>query len=547
MGRSTDFAATVAAQQSISTMLTAGEAVQRGDLALVGADGKVYWGAIPGSGASTSLRPPAGGPQLDHFNTGASIPAATSTTGSGADLYEMVKLSNGNFAVVFTDGTGTKVKFAIITQDSIVVLNETGLDTACNANTNVSAVALAAGGFAIGYVQANGTASVTLLDNAGNITKALFAIDPATTARNIRIAQLNNGNIVSAVGHNTFVRYSVYTQGGVAVKAATQIGGNASYGQNGERFQGVVALAGGGFVVAYNIATSVGASTTYSQRYDAAGTAQGGVNVLMNGSAASVFTYAVALTGGGYAVAAVAGGGGGGYLGIYDGAGAVQGSGPFALGRLNVEIYGNQLSLAAAPNGDVGVCYAQSLNLMVLRWTAAGAIVRQTILDGIMTSASLTFTPDNFAIVAATANTVVKVYHLTPGLFVTYTTLTTSYQVPTYPRLYVHSVAYSGWTALPAYMLGMQISSGGGVNIISTLTNITTRQRMTLTGVITAGAAKDAPVPVQITGVAALRQPFAQAWVTNQNGSSPPGQKMYAVGGTAVLNGIQPLTTNPIN
>lgn len=555
MGRSTRTAKLAAsAAPIVNASIFAGEPVQRGDVILQGADSKGWIAALPNASAmALTMRPPAGGPQQDNILINSATAAAKAQYGSGDDLYEVIKLNNGNIAVVWIDTAVAKIKASVYNQDGAVVVPETALSSAVpHTARNVSAVALAGGGFAVGFVNAaSGVASpngaaLGIYDNSCNLVQIPVATDAASGNATlvVRIAQLANGNIVSFATSGTSARFSIYSLTLAQVKAATQVYTNVAGTASGSRTIGVAALTGGGFAVAYN---NMGASsaTMYAQVYTAVGAAVGAaIQLNYVGTAQNAFIQIVGLTGGGFAAAAGTSSGGL-KMTISDKDGNVQGGGVIDLGRLNVEVYGNQFNLAAAPNGDVGVAYSSSTTaLTVARYAANGNVVVAPVqLDSVGSSANIAFNADNTATVVTAVSSNINVYQLTAAFAPAWPTAT----IPapgqgSYPKHYAFAVS-STLYPLASYMTLIQANSGA----ITLTTRYWRRQAMTLVGVANYAAAKDAPLSIQVSGQASLRVPFPQPWATNQQGANPPGQKMNVVGSTATLQGVQAATTYPLN
>lgn len=548
MGRTADSSSSNGSTPIINTLFTAGEAIQRGDMVLVGADGKAYAAAYPTDNAfSQQMRPTVGGPQVVNGVLANIQAAAGSAIGAGSDQYDVVRLSNGNILIAYVDPTTQIPCFSILNQDGGLVVNQKSIVVAgTQASNMVSAVALAGGGFAIGFKMST-AGYIAVFDNAGNATVAPFIVEPNATIGYYRIAQLVNGNLVMASLHTTSIRVSIFTPAGASVKASAVVV-SSSYGSSGDRSIGIAALTGGGFVIGYNSASSSSACTQWSQRFDSAGVAQGAANQVGGGASGSnAFVYIVAMTGGGYACASV-GNGTGCYLCIYNATGTLQGAAIF-LGRLNNEIYGNFCALAASPDGYVGIVYVHTTaGLMGAVYMAdATPISAPHVIEAKGASASVTYNPDGSATVVAVVSdqsSWAKVYNMSSGLWPNSTFQSSWAAGQSFPRCVGLSVT-SSKTTIPCYMLIVQ---GNGANSpIQVMTNFTVRQAMTLTGVCTVAAAKDATVAVQITGQAALRRSFTATWATNQQGANPPGQRMHAIGNVALLQGVQPTTPPAIN
>lgn len=548
------------ALQVINAAITAAQAVQRGDLVLMGADSKGYPAAYPNDSALDQfLRPTAGSGEVANRTTGMDATTASTpmASGSGVDIYDVVKLTNGRILVAYPSGATGFPSFTIYDQDANVLVGSRAVANAgVSVIGNVSAAALPNGGFAICYFGAINQAwsvYLAIYDADGNQTVPPFKVyTSAATVYAVRMARLANGNIVVAMKINNAAYFAIYKTDGTQVIAATLVASNDAASQ-GDRSIGVASLVGGGFVIAYILATSGGAAYAWARQYDNSGTAftQAGVSLSTNtGNNPIGFVYPVALAGGGYAIGAVVASGTV-FLTIFNSAGAIMAQ--RNLGALKNTINGNFMSVAAAPNGNVGIAWigtgTGAAGLMVAVYGANGAIIAsptlvQAEVSGSSTfdsGGSLTFGDDNTAFACATIGSRATVFVLTSQL-----SLITSWASPYGGASYARHVALGGTSPqanLPSYFLAAQGSSGA----INVHANVIKRQAMTLVGVATNSAAKDAQVGLQLTGLATLRRPFPQTWATNQQNATPPGQRAYAIGTTAVLSGIQSATPSPIN
>lgn len=541
----------------INSVLPAGERIQRGDIVLVGADGKGYAAALPSDSViAQAMRPTAGGPLSTNFQVAAKTVLGSSLTGAGADCYDVVELTNKNILVAALDGTSAvgKPLFSVLDPEGNVVVSARAVANLSgnDAGRNISAVALPNGGFALGYTTSTGT-WLAVYDSAGAQVLPPFQVGPAGFFA-IRIARLTNNSIVIFTANTTTgaqnFSYSVYKADGTVVKAAANIV-TSSYGTWNDRCLGVVGLAGGGFALGWIIGAASSAAAAQYRVFDNSGTPIGNASNLWPQNSSNIigFCYLVSLPDGGFAMAAYSSTVGA-HLGIFNAAGVLR-TNVINLGLPDNVTYGNSVAIAAGPNGIVGVIAAIPSGVVGSTYSSAGVLlagpkVIEAFVSGNQSCGSLSFNEDGsaFASVSSTANSgAAKVIFLNSAFTPTLTWQSTYSQSNSWGRPKLMGVSNPKVDGV-VYMLFYQQSPSTAIGMVS---NIASRQPLTTLGIATNNVDKDGQVGVQMTGMATLRRPFTLPWATNQQMASPPGQRMYAVGSTAVMSGIQPVAPNPIN
>lgn len=543
------------AQEIISTVLPAGEAIQRGDLVLVGGDGKGYVAALPTDAEIyRAIRPSAGGAQLEHFRLASSFAVAAAYNDAYGDTFDVIKLSNGNLLVTSPDASestyGVPV-FSLFDSDGKVIISQRGIPNinGATAARNVPAIALPNGGFAIAYLTGSGL-WLSIHDATGAQVRAPFSVGNSVQY-GVRMALLENGTIAIATCGSLTVSYSVWKTDGTAVKASTQL----ASGQNGawrDRIMAVTALVGGGFAIGYVVGITTGTCQAYSQVFSSAGVSLGATPLWPTpGNNGYGGCHMTPLQDGGYAFAAT-GNTIGGYLGFYNAQGAVRRS--IKLGNLINEDAGNCIGLATAPNGNVGVVYTTSsatVGTAAAIYNPAGEVVAapRTVeaYNAWSQCGPLSFNEDGSAYFAASAyaagQSLPRVYVLDAAFNVTGKMQLTGTTIWNSPRPKIFSTKHSKVDE-PCYALAYQEGTAKGI-VLSIYLGM--RQQMTLLGVATNNAPKGNSASVQMTGMVVLRKRFSQPWTANQQGANPPGQRMQAMGNTAVLSGIQSDISNQIN
>lgn len=542
-------------QEIINAVLPAGELIQRGDLVLVGADGKGYVAALPADAEiSRAVRPTAGGPQLEHFRLASSFAVAAAYNDNYGDTFDAIKLTNGNLLVTSADASEAVVGlpvFSLFDSDGKVILPQRGIPNISGAAAarNVPAIALPNGGFAIAYLTATGL-WLSIHDAAGVQVRAPFAIGN-NAQYGVRMALLENGNIAVATCGTLTIGYSVWKTDGTAVKAAT----NLANGQNGawrDRIMAVTALTGGGFAIGYVIGDTTSTCMAYSHVFSAAGVA-GAATPLWptRGTNGYGGCHITALQDGGYAFAAT-GNQIGCYLGFYTAQGGLRKT--INLGTLTTQDSANGIGLATAPNGNVGIVYTsvnEAVGVAVALYGPAGEVLAAPRKVEAYTATTqcgpLSFNEDGSAYFGATSGSggqaLPRVYVLDPTFNTAGKMQLSGTTIWTSPRPKVFSTKNSKIDE-PCYALVYQEGTAKGL-VLSVY--LAMRQQMTLLGVATNNAPKGNSASVQMTGMTVLRKRFAQPWAVNQQGSNPPGQRMQAMGNTAVLAGIQSDSSTQIN
>lgn len=545
------------AQAIINSVLPAGERIQRGDIVLVGADGKGYMAALPSeSKLAQAMRPTAGGPQLVNYQLASRFTLGSSgaTTGDG---YEVVVLTNKNILVAAVgasaanDGRGSPAFMVLDPDGNTVITWRVMLNLTGNEFTgNVSAVALPGGGFAIAYTALNAV-MLAIYDAAGVQVLPPFKVHNSYMA--VRIALLANGNIaiVAATTGNSAANMvcSIYSTDGSVVKAAFTVA-TSSYGTWHDRIIGVAALTGGGFVVGYILGTGSSTAMACWRIYDNTGSPVGGATSLWPRDAANITCYChiAPLPDGGFAFAAY-----GATVGAYLAICSAQGGLRIPLINLGVVngTQNNAMALTVAPNGNVGAVAVTDGGTKVWLYSLAdnklivtGKVIEPYSAAAVAVCGTMFINDDNsvcLAISMAMNPHSPKVFTFDPDFNLISAWQSDGRQI-SYTRAKVIGVVNSKANAR-AYMLFYQ-EIGSAIQMVS---NLVVRQPMTTLGVATNNAEKDNEVGVQMTGVTTLRRSFALPWTTNQQSANPPGQRMYAAGSTAVMSGIQPAAANPIN
>lgn len=474
---------------------------------------------------------------------------------AGADPYDVVELTNKNILVMALDGANGygKPGFCVCDADGNIVVSWRAMANygGSDGGRNASAVALPDGGFAIAHLTTTGT-WLAVYDAMGNQVVPPFQVGPANYHA-IRIARLANNNIVvvnaTTVTNSATFSYSVYRLDGTVVKAASLFA-NSSYGTYNDRSIGVAALTGGGFVIGWIQGTASAAAAAYWRLYDNDGVpASGSASALWPQTSTNLlgFCSVVALSSGGFAFAAHSATVGA-HLGIFTSAGARHAS--INLGQAINFTYGNVVHIAAGPNGNVGAIVANDSGVVISLYSATGAVLSapraiEPYMAG-QTCGSLSFNEGGSALACVTvpgSGNAPKVIALAPDFTITHTWQSALTQTNSYGRPKAIWVTNSK-VDVPAYMMIAQDAATTGIRMVS---NFTSRQQLTTLGVAMNNADKNSPVGLQMTGMAWLRRAFMLPWTTNQQTSTPPGQRMYALGTTAVMSGIQPVAPNSIN
>jgi hypothetical protein len=528
-----------------STTYVAGEAVQQGQLANLGADGLAYYSLDP-LGPGGALRPLAG--QLATVFPYAAGPA--SVVGPAGAIIGGCVLTNGN-AVVFT-AQSSVLQFGIY--NSLGVLQGPLVTVATNVSPRVfmAVAALSNGGFAFSYVTTVGAGqpSVAVYNAAGAVVLAPTLVESGTSAASMSIAALLNGGFVIAynsVGDGS-CRYAVYSNTGAVVKAAanTTMGGMSLTSPCG---LSVAALADGGFVVVGLAMNGTNASGLFS-RYNAAGVAQQtNVTAVQAGTSNTIGTICVVgLSGGGFVIAGYYGPSSATYVATYTSAGVQVGATyvPSSYGNLNYP----GIALVARPGGTDAILVsptsvsAVAVTICLPNGTA-GASVNNAQLGSCNTLAVLA--NGHIVIAGVGSNMVVLDASLSGVGSASLVSLGLNAGTPNQTPACILPMAPSALN--PAVPLALTCTSAAGVTpkLASVATVVQGAQKTTPVGVFGASAAAGSAVPVQFLGQATLASGFVQPCVVDANGNVPPGQRMSIIGNQAILNGIQATTRRQIN
>ncbi|MET0264706.1 MAG: hypothetical protein ABW202_03755 [Duganella sp.] len=551
MGRTADSSGSSGgATPVVTTVITAGEDIQRGDLILQGTDGKGYYAARPEDSAlDLDLRPPGGGAQISN-----GLIWNGSVADSTVNLFQLNgaiysdKLKNGHIVISYVkpnaDQSFQSVFFSIINPDAGVLRFAEPVPESDGQFVSTSVVALSNGGFAIGF-KSKSKGYIAVYDQLGTLIGTPFLVEPNTTVNSLRIAQLQNDNLAMISAHSGHIRVAIHTPQGVAVQPSfLHRTSAAGLSEMGDKTIGVAALRGGGFAIAYSTGATGNFFTCEAAQFDNAGTPQGKAQSIGTSANGNSLVSIVALTNGGYATATSTSIDS--TLCIFNAAGKLQRS-PINLGPLHS--YTNMpLVISASPSGQVGVVYSPQGNAgtMAAVYSADATVfsLPHRISD-LSYSSSLSFNPDGNAYVAVQLSMDGNTQVLTMNSALYSTSVFTSFiKGYAYSPLMAFEVKISR-TALPCFMM-LQANQLQSMPLFAYII-YGKRQEMSLIGVATMAAAKDAPLSVQITGPANLRRPFKSTWTINKQGSSPPGQRMYAVGSVAVLQGPQSPDSSNLN
>jgi hypothetical protein len=156
--------------------------------------------------------------------SGALLGQFTVSAAAGGVVYApaVLKLTNGNFAVIWNDGS---VNFAIFDQYLNPVVAKTTIGAMDALTSSIDAIALSGGGFAIAYSNAN--PYVAIYSNAGAAVLAPALLTNAAAfgvAVNPQLVQMSNGNIAIGLASGTANKtlgYAVVTVAGASVVGCT--------------------------------------------------------------------------------------------------------------------------------------------------------------------------------------------------------------------------------------------------------------------------------------------------------------------------------------
>jgi Ca2+-binding RTX toxin-like protein len=252
------------------------------------------------------------------------------TTAASQYVPAIAVLQDGGFVVVWESGVGTETDIFAQRYDARgkAVASERPVNTFAAGSQNFPAIAaLADGGFVATWTSMGQDGSsqgvfAQRYDASGNPTGSEFQVNTYVTGVQARpvIATLANGGFVvawqsdqqdGALGGVYAQRYTAQgTLAGTEFRVSTTTTGS-------QDTPAIAALAGGGFVVAWQSADLAGYDV-FAQRYDAQGDPQGGEVQVNTTSANDQFLAAVAaLQNGGYVVAWSSVGQDGDDLGVY--------------------------------------------------------------------------------------------------------------------------------------------------------------------------------------------------------------------------------------
>ncbi|MBS1186672.1 MAG: hypothetical protein H6R04_690 [Burkholderiaceae bacterium] len=529
----------------IETVVTAGEAIQNGDLLVLAKDAKVYWSDDPSTGRAARALRPFNVPSvlrsslIESVNTLSSASNGTASNvgighaqlsdgnvivawfakaspysltfniyspfgelvsgpiivgdgaASGQADIQVLTLTNGNIAFVYPTMNGARFRFAIYTPSGAKVVAPTDIGTLSTEPVSFSAATLAGGGFAVGY-----------FDGSGKI-----------------------------------FRYAVYSDSGNIVKApATAL--SVSTVSNYARSTSIIPLANGQFVFV------AGASgTVYFYRYDATGTLLGAQTTVGGAASSGAFVYGAALSNGGFAIGWYASGAY--YISVWTPSGDQVGS-TVTISATGAGSYPDDMALVPTATGNVAVAIgggaAASPSVAVYSGTTGAAVSGILASAAPVASGGVTIGAlSNGDILVTSVGTSGKLYQMDGACNLLATTTITQLATAAKSRLLTYTNSYR--PSIPLFSLATNDGSGN----IHQGSFIGYMQQCSPIGVSTASAGENGAAPVQVTGVATLRQSFGWPYSIDANSSAVPGQRMCIVGNHAIMQGLQPDAARNIN
>lgn len=519
------------------------EAVKKGDLITIGADGKARFAVEPGS-ALAKFRPlhqqeavTAVNAVAETYFLDVDAPDASACAGL-ASLY----LKNGNFAVAFV--AQSQVQVSVFTNDGALVDN-TKLGLSDGVHLDVALTALPSGNFAVAYCEGAAAQLKVALFNCDAVMIHSGVIVPTTAApTSLSLAAFNDSSFVLAFcvsDQPFFVRFSA---AGEPQSAVTSVDSASSSPVGNNQSVKVITLAGGTFVVVYAQVSDL-SGFVFLQVFSAAGLplsqkmAVGENLTLLNN--VGPFVTAAAMNGGGFAVGTYGGKAPGYQLNIFGATGVAQG-GTIVLDAFGGEQLPNRMALAGLESGNVGVVWSSTL--------VTGAVYAP---DGTAVFVRAGYAPGSGSVALdATIHGAVVAFQgqvdgqAEPVLYVgEVNNLLYGETSPTAiaaGKLGSRPVVFALQSTLGSY--GSQFMAGianDNVQLVK-VENYSIMQQ-SLIGVADADTAADQAVPVRVAGAVTLRVPFKQPFAADFNTSSvsgiTPGQKISVIGDLAILKGIQ--------
>lgn len=245
-------------------------------------------------------------------NTGATVLAQQSYGESLADGSApccVFGLQNGNWVYAFRSGSNTAIRFAIFSPTGTSILSWTTVSGSTSSNAyQTVATTRSDGSFVIGWIN-NGNTSISLrqYDSAGT-TLGINTITPSESTRNIRcldLATMSDGSTVRCAftyyqnDAQPYWKTSYATLTGTTLSAITNLSGqnltqntnNSPNTNNGPQSVGIIGLAGGTFLIAYqDMTATIGYAVFNSSGTCLTGTnANGAIPLLIYGSATSAY------------------------------------------------------------------------------------------------------------------------------------------------------------------------------------------------------------------------------------------------------------------
>lgn len=534
------------ATPAINTSVITAEAVLAGDIITQGADGLAYWGQDP-SAAGSSLRPIA--QAVSTFNTLQS-PVTSYAGVQGNSLTKRIAtclLSNGNYVVAWAEtGAPYNVRFGIY--NSVGVLQGAVQTVAASDSINplVCLAALAAGGFAIAYLN-GGTPKYCTYGNTGILVSGPNNVDAApTNVSSLSIAPVSSGNFVIAyaitIGGIATPRFGVFSPAGTVIAAVSTLR-SPTVNNTVADATFVIALSGGGFVCLYTSYDGTNLAQ-YFKRYNNAGAIQGAETaVRLTGNALA--GVGVALTGGGFAVIQPTDA----YVTVWSATGVLQGA------AINQDAGAASLpTLAATTDGN-----------FIAAWTSnPGSTIRYSKISAV--GATL-IAPTAITATGYSAGGTIAALSLSNGGFVLGWADATT-QALTIAQFGGNNQQVGVTTILPTMLnfasggsrvAVLQLASGrpGSLTFVGAAVSSSNSlavgiincaiQSQTPLGVAVASAAQGSAVPIQITGNITVRQGFLQPYEVDWNNYVVPGNKMSVIGNQAVMQGFQSNQRRQIN
>lgn len=569
-------AATAAASglPTVTTTVTAGEAIQAGDVVVQGGDGLAYWVADP-TAPGASARPAWLGTDTAQANTITPLQgmAALTTYNSGTPI----QLANGNIVVATYTSTGPTTGaavFQIYRLDGTLVagpIQSTYSMGTTTANCQLSMAPLPAGGFVLALGGGNqGFPCLERYSDQGVMIGARIMLETVTQrATGTFVTSLANGGVAVAwftsPGYQPKVAFfdASLNQVGPTLVVGTTVGVNSQY-QWLEQLR-CLTLANGNVAVVWVEAGGTVHRAIYSQAGAVvAADVASAIVMPTNPSTALICLYAIATTDNGLAISYMSGNVS--KVIKYDASGNTVGAiqtpstspvpNYYPITRL-CPIPGGGVFWGWSNNGNgtTANCqsawgvYDASMNILVpgtaMNINGSTANGSEFIFPMLMPNGDVTVLVGdlNTALYGVRFGLVVGVWaQKDTGVVIT---TGTTYYANTYSTNLGNAVPLVVCAMLTdplsvvgnGYVLCPQPNSTAGIRLA--IINAFVQRRSTI-GVAMAAAAKGAALAVQSLGAIATRLTFARPFVTDQSAQTPAGQKMTVIGNKALMKGTQP-------